>query len=328
MKYDTLPPEFEAVASLVSYVCKRTANEWSGSCPTCGGIPHRNGEPPDRFRMWRVSRYGKPLGWCRSCGYVWTSDTGRKPTKDEIEFWQKEQIQIEQERRDQAERALELLQNERMWEKFYSQNNRYSMDYFAERGLSKSWIEYLKLGLVPDYIVKSRQNGEWEYYHSPAVSHPVWMVGGIVQNIKLRVTSPRRGADRYRNWYKTEKSYLHVPLYDLPLSGVGVIVEGEFKADVLEQTLDDLKFRVVGLQSKTPASAIFAELKDLDPIYVWLDEDAFCKENGKESAVEYVVRMVGKERARIVQCPVKVDDGIVKYGLEPMKYIKMARKAL
>ncbi len=332
MRQDVLPPEFESISNLVNYVVKRTQNEWSSSCPKCGGSVHKNGEQPDRFRMWVRSKYGTPLGWCRSCGYAWSPSQDRKPTKEEIEAWQKQQIEVEKERLAAAERALELLQKEKMWEKFYIQNNDYSKNIFRERGIADSWIEYLKLGLVPDYTVKSRTDGEWDYYHSPAISIPIWNVGGVVQNIKLRVTNPRRSNDRYRNWYEAGQSYLYVPLYDLPLTGTCVLVEGEFKSVVMEQTLDDINFRVVGVQSKTPGQNVFDQLKDFEIVYIWLDPDSFvveCDGNGKprETAVERMVRLVGKERARIVQCPVKSDDGIISGNVDPKKYLAMARKA-
>lgn len=332
MRQDILPPEFEPISNLVNYVVKRTQNEFSGSCPKCGGSVHKNGELPDRFRMWVRSKYGFSMGWCRACNYIWSPSKDHKPTKEEMEAWQTQQIEVEKERLAAAERALELLQSERMWERFFVQNNDYSRNLFRERGLADSWVEYLKLGLVPDYTVRSRENGEWGYYHSPAITHPIWGVGGVVQNIKLRVTNPKTSADRYRNWYESGQSYLHIPLYDLPLVGAGIIVEGEFKGDVLEQTLDDVKYRVVSVQSKTPSHELFGQLKDLDPVYIWLDPDAFIAEfdkNGKprETPVERMVRIIGKDRSRVVNSPIKVDDGIVKYGLNPMSYIRMARKA-
>jgi len=69
----------------------------------------------------------------------------------------------------------------------------------------------------------------------------------------------------------------------------------------------------------------------LEPVYILLDPDAsnpVYDKDGKrrESAVERCVRLVGKERARIVDCPVKIDDGILE-GLDPRKYLRMARKA-
>lgn len=324
---DILPAEFNSIASQVHYVVKRTHNEWSSECPRCGGSVHKNGDLPDRFRMWKVSKYGKPLGWCRSCGYIWTPESDRKPTREEIEQWRLEQIKIEQERKQAAERALELLQNNRLWEQFYSQNNDWSRQIYRERGISDSWIDYLKLGLMPDYVV--RGDGE---YHSPASTIPVWNVGGVVQNIKLRILNPKCNQDRYRNFYQMGNSFLFVPLYDLPLTGAGIIVEGEFKSIVLEQTLNDPKYRVVGVQSKSPDPEIFEQLKGLDPIYIWLDPDAFrieCDLEGKsrETAVERMVRLVGKERSLIVKCPCKVDDGIVEKQMEPKKFLSMAKRA-
>lgn len=325
LRTDTLPPEFQELSGIVNYVVKRTNNEYSGSCPQCGGNVHKSGEPPDRFRMWVVSNYGKPLAWCRHCSFTWTPNKGKKPSKEEIETWRNEQIRVEQERKEAAERALELLNNERIWEKFYLNNNQYSKQLFSERGIAESWVNYLQLGLIADYTVKTRNNGDWEHYHSPAISIPVWNVGGVVQNVKLRVTNPRTSADRYRNWYEQGQSYLYVPLYDLPLSGTGVLVEGEFKAIAMEQALDNPKLRVVGVQSKSPSQDVLEQLKNLDLIYVWLDPDAFEKKKG-ESPVERMCRMLGKERVRVIQSTSKCDD-IINYGINPMDYINNARKA-
>lgn len=322
MRQDYLPPEFDLISSKVSYVQKKSNNEYSASCPACGGDVHKNGDPPDRFVMFRVSKYGFSLGFCRRCGYRWTPK-GKDVSKEQIEEWRREQIEVEKARLESAKRSLELLQNDKIWQRFYEQNNSWSKDIYKSWGIAESWIDYLQLGLMPDYLVK---HGE-EQYHSPAATIPIWSVGGIVQNIKLRILNPHCGGDRYRNFYALGQSFLFVPMYDLPLQGAGVIVEGEKKAVVLEQTLDNPKFRIVGIQSKTPSPAIFEQMKDLDPIYVFLDPDAKEKESGKESAVEYVTRLVGKDRAMIVDCPVKVDDGIVNDGLNPMSFIRMARKA-
>lgn len=321
MRPDVLPPEFAPISHLVNYVHRKSHNEYCGSCPQCGGTTHKNGEAPDRFVMFVVGRYGFPLAFCRKCGYRWT-DKANLPSKDDVEQWRLYQIDVEKSRIQAARRNLELLQNDKVWEQFYALNNEYSLQMFRGWGIEQFWIDYLRLGIIPDYTVKS---GE-EYYHSPATTIPIWGVGGVVQNIKLRVTNPRHDRDRYRNFYPMGQSFLFIPRYDEPLKGAGILVEGEKKAIVLEQTLDDSKMRVVGLQTKTPAPELFSQLKDLDPVYIFLDPDAKEKENkGKESAVEYVTRLVGKDRARIVDCPVKLDDGIIQ-GLDPKKYLRMARK--
>jgi len=322
MRQAILPPEFSPIAHLVSNVQRVTRNEFSSSCPKCGGN--------DRFRLFVVGKHGSPLAIClRGCGYVWTPAKDHKPTKEEIEEWRQKQIIVEQARKEAAERALELLQNEKMWERFHAHNNEYSRMEFERRGISQTWVDYCKLGLDPDYTVY--RHGQ-EPYHSPAFTIPIWYVGGIVQNIKLRIANPRDAAtDRYRNFYETGRSNLFIPLYDAPLSGSGLIVEGEYKAIVTEQALDDIKIRVVGLQSKSPAPELFDDLKDLDPVYICLDPDAnnpvFDKDGKRrETAVERAVRLVGKERARIMDVPVKIDDGILQ-GLDPRQYMRMARKA-
>lgn len=314
-----LPPEFAPIAQMLRNVKRVTRNEYSSSCPKCGG--------DDRFRLFVISHRGSPLGIClRHCGYIWTPESDHKPSREEIEEWRKRQIQIETARKEAAERALAILQNERLWERFHAQNNEFSRAEFNRRGIAPSWVDYCKLGLIPDYTVYSGDGS----YHSPAFTIPVWQVGGVVNNIKLRIANPRTSRDRYRNYYEAGRSSLFIPLYDLPLTGSGLIVEGEFKAIVTEQTLDDINIRVVGLQSKTPAPELFEELKDLDPVYICLDPDASIPEysnDGKrrETPVERVVRLVGRERARIVDLPCKIDDGILQ-GMKVRQYLLMARK--
>ena len=321
MRQVPLPLEFAPIANLVNNVQRVTRNEYSSSCPKCAGT--------DRFRLFVVGKHGSPLAIClRGCGYVWTPASDHKPTKDEIEEWRKKQIIVEQARKEAAERALAMLQCDRMWEKFYAHNNEFSQNEWRRRGIADSWVKYDQLGLIEDYTVYC--HGE-DSYHSPAFTIPIWGVGGMVQNVKLRVASPRKPTDRYRNLYETGHSNLFIPLYDVPLSGAGVLVEGEFKGIKMEQALDDINLRVVGFQSKTPAPELFEQLKNLEPIYIWLDPDASNPVFGKdghrrETMVERAARLAGKERCRIVDCPVKSDDGILE-GLDPRKYLRMARRA-
>ncbi len=314
MRQDTLPPEFQSIAHLVHNVHKKSNNEFCSSCPECGGR--------DRFVMFRIGRGGFPFSFCRKCPYHYTGKHNL-PSKEEFLEWKRNQVEVENARIEAAQRTLEILQSDRVWEQFHTNNNEYSREIFRGWGIQESWVEYLQLGLIPDYTVKS---GE-EYYHSPGITIPVWYVGDIVQNVKIRVTNPRHDRDRYRNLYPMGQSFLFIPRHEEPLKGTGILVEGERKAIVLEQTLDDPKLRVVGLQTKTPAPELFKSLKDFDKVYVWLDPDAFNKENGRESAVEYVTRMTGKERVLVVDCSKKLDDAIVEDGMNPRRYLRMARKA-
>ena len=320
-----LPIEFISLAGKVHFIVQQGRNEYSSSCPECGGNLHPDGKTyPDRFRMWPVSKHGAPLGWCRSCGYIWTPTTERKPTREEVEQWRQEQIRQEMERKQAAERALELLNNEQLWERFVAAATQQSRDVCKSWGIPDQWQEYLKLGFIPDYKVFKGD----DTYHSPAITIPVWWAGDKVQNIKIRVLNPRDSNDRYRNWYKTGEQYFYMPVHDIEFTAGGVIlVEGEKKAMVAE-IYNTTNYRVIGMQSVKPDPDLFRLLADCEPVYIIPDPDAFIpKPNGGECGIDYLVRNVGRERSRIVRLPVKLDDGIIKHGLELDKYIRMATRA-
>lgn len=318
---DTLPSVFGELVNQVTNVRRKSANEFSSSCPYCMA-------GDDRFVLFVVGKGGFPFAFCRHdpSGHRWYPSKDHKLTQGEIDEFRRNQIEVEKARIEASQRVLQILQNDRMWESFFDQNSEWSRKTFAEWGISETWIKYLQLGFMPQYILHRIDEPD---YFTPAFTIPIWNVGGVVQNIKLRLANPPSPGSRYRNYYSTGQSFLFVPLYDLPLKGAGVIVEGERKAIVVEQTINNPKYRVVGIQSKTPAPELFSQLKDLDPIYICLDPDAAVKEGkNQESAVEYVTRLVGKDRARIVNLPMKPDDGIIQHGMDIMKFIQMGKSPL
>lgn len=322
MQKDILPSCFGELVNQVNNVRRKSSNEFSSSCPYC-----LTGD--DRFVLFVVGKGGFPFAFCRHDpeNHRWYPAKDHKLTQSEIDEFRRNQIEVEKARIEASQRTIEILQNDKMWDFFHNQNSEWSRNTFREWGISDTWVNYLKLGFIPDHTINSVDGA----YHSPAFSIPIWSVGGKVQNIKLRLANPKSGRDRYRNYYSTGRSFLFVPMYDLPIEGVGVVVEGEKKAIVMEQTIDDISYRVVGLQSKTPDEEVIKQLKSFEMIYLWLDPDSFTVEYDKhgkrlETANERMVRILGKERVRIVDCPVKSDDGILQ-GMNPMNFIRMARKA-
>lgn len=319
-----LPIQFQSLTGKVRFVVQRGKNEWSSTCPECGGDIHPDGKTwPDRFRMWPVSSHGLALGWCRSCSYVWTEKHERQPSKEDIERWRKEQIRVETERKQAAERALELLNSEHIWERFAQASTQQSRQLLRSWGITDQWQDYLKLGLIPDYRIYKGDHS----YNSPGITFPVWWAGNKVQNIKIRVIEPQDENDRYRNWYKTGEHYFFMPLHDIEFDGGGVIlVEGEKKAIVTE-AYNPTGYRVIGMQSIKPDPELFDLIANCEPIITIPDPDAFVeKKPGQESGIDYLVRNIGRDRMRIVKLPVKVDDGIIQHDLNLSKYIKMAVK--
>lgn len=316
MRDVSLPQEFLALSGKVSYIQKATSDEYSSSCPQCGGTPHKNGEWPDRFRMF-LNAHGKNkiLGWCRHCSYVWFPQNAKPISKEEFEFWRKEQLQREEERKRSAERAIALLQSQKIWVQYHAHMNEWTKKLVAEWGISEKWQEYWQLGLIEDYTVYTKTD---EPYHSPAITIPVWHLGGTVSNVKLRVLNPKSQKDRYRSLYKTGEGMPFVAWNRTKFDSC-LLVEGEKKAMV---TAIHMKrdMQVIGIPTKTPSQNSLKVLDGFGKVYVCLDPDA----NGAE--LKRLVDMLGRERVAVAKLPGKIDDLIVDHKLDVGAVVKYAKK--
>ena len=193
---------------------------------------------------------------------------------------------------------------------------------------SESTIDYLQIGFEPEYEVWYMDNSQWFSYFAPSHTVPVWTHENSVNDIKVRVLSPRDvGRDRYRSYGKTFSSNLYVPGHSFGIGDKALIVEGEFKAGVVWENLTDSSITVVGVQSKKPDPKVFDTLKNCSTVYLGLDPDAFLKDKNGVSAVDYCAEVIGKKRTAIVEWPGKPDDCVAEDGLDLMRYINMARGA-
>lgn len=319
----TLPSVFAELQPLVSNVQKKTPNEWSSTCPECGGR--------DRFVILLSSHKGTPFAFCRQDSrHIWFPEKDTKMSKEDLDRVRNLQIEIEKERIEKAEQAIKVLQDEKAWVRFWGNHNDWSMSLLKQRGFkSEDTIEYLQIGFAPDFEVFYMMGEEWVKYFSPAHSIPVWTHENIVADIKMRVLNPiDENRDRYRSYGKTGVSNLYFPAHDLGVENKVLVVEGEFKAGVVWEHLDDLSITVVGLQSKKPDPKVFQAIANCETVYLGLDPDAFEK-NDKSgiSAVDYCVDAVGKERTAIVSFPCKPDDGIAEGSLDVKRYMRMAVRA-
>lgn len=316
------PLELEGLE--VSYLQRRGADRYTSSCPKCGGIPHSNGELPDRFTVWMKSRTtGGALGWCRQCGYIWTSRKERIDPDAHLR-WLEEREKREREIKDTAVRALELLQNERAWITYHQQLTGEIRQRYYERGLDDYWIEYWQLGYKPEKYYWSGDN----QLVSPSLTIPVFEpVTWNIRNIRHRLLAPDNPGDKYR----PERGGLPAELYFTDLDnepkGKAFIVEGEFKAMTTYLTIDDPKLTVVGLPGKSPSNEIVSCLEDCEPIWMCLDPDAYHAVKGKPP-IQRLAEMIG-DRARIVYLPDKIDDMIQRKEIDKdaiLRLMKQARK--
>lgn len=326
MREDTLPVEFSPLSGKVQYVRRVTANEYSGSCPQCGGVPHQNGEFPDRFRMWtNATGKNKIMGWCRHCSYLWFPDTERAMKPHEFAQWRKDALEAEKRRKAEAEKAIQLLRSEKIWELYNHKLHEfsYAQDVLKSWGIRQDWADYWKLGFHPDYKCYNKQDGE---YFTPAITIPIWQHDWDMRNIKVRTLNPKNSSDRYRALYKVGHDFPFVALPGLK-NDTCLVVEGEKKAMVCAEWSDS-KFQVIGVPSKAPSADALQVLDRYGKLIVCLDPDAAKVEQNGKSPLRRFVEMVGSERVMVLNLPGKVDDMIVENGLklhEALKYTKAWR---
>lgn len=315
MKLSVLPAEFAGLQTKVDYIQQISRDEYASSCPQCGGIPHKDGSYPDRFRMF-LNAHGKNkiMGWCRHCSYVWFPDTSRALDPQEFERWRREQIEREEERKREAERAIALLKSQKIWMKYNEMLNTWAFDVLKSWGIRQDWANHWRLGFYPDFKVDNS-------YFSPAITIPMWQQDSPVPaNVKLRVLNPREDKDRYRALYKTGQNPFVA--FNKLHSDTVVLVEGEKKAMNVAQWSEQ-KYQVVGLPSVSPRPELLAKFANYGTVYLCLDPDAKIKNEKGVSPLQRVVRGIGREVA-VIDLPDKVDDMIIR-GLNFKSAMRDAR---
>lgn len=311
-----LPIEFAPLHGQVQYVQRKSANEYSSTCPRCGGSIHPNGEWPNRFIMWVHSKVtGGPLGLCRRCNYKWWPGKDQaaddwRPDAEEIARRAKAAEEALQREIKRAQAALDELREARRWLEYHAtlEQNSKARQLWRRRGVPDWWQDWWKVG----YAAQTR-------WSSPSLTIPVWQHGWQVQNIKHRLLQPN-GKGKYRN---EQSGVPAAPFFCDPDTDRGplFLAEGEIKAMVTFVTLDSDKIQVAGLPSATPGAEMLATLDNYEPIWLCLDPDANA---------DKVARALGPERVRIVTIPAKIDDAINAGALtkdDIRRYCRMARKA-
>lgn len=240
---------------------------------------------------------------------------------EQFEKWRQEQIIVEEERKRQAEHALKLLRSEKIWEFYHLNRGEYGIEFWQKRGIPQEWQDYWKLGMFGDYAVAPD-------YHSPAATIPMWHENWEIDNVKLRVLKPRDDSERYRAIYKTGlKPQPFVAFPDLTFKSA-LVVEGEIKAMVCA-AYKTREMQVIGLPSATPDASALTKLRDYDTIFLCLDPDARVKGLGGKNPItpeKRLIDIVGSERIRLVHLHDKVDDLILKYGLNIDSAVKVAKQ--
>ena len=310
----TLPTALARRWGHLRFIKRQGAHEYSAECPKCHDYDHvsRHGHP-DRFRMFDDL---KPRGWCRRCGLFAFADDDRrnfKPDPAVVEQFRVEQLEAERRRRDEAERAIGLLQKDALWLRWHQEMPTDAQIWWTEKGVPSEWQKRLKLGFCPDKAM-------WfdGVEHSTATyTIPVFDTGWKLVNLRHRLATPMNGCK-----YRPDRAGLPQALYltdpENPIGDYVVAVEGEVKAIVVRVALEDTeRVSVVGLPGKTPSDELLSRLDHAGRIVLILDPDA--------DPATIAARW--RPRSRVVRLPTKVDDALLQYGLRRDALRRAIRKA-
>lgn len=329
--FSPLPPELSGLEGKVHFVQQVNVNEFHMSCPSCGVQHHHSdSHPSDRFIVWIESRLnGKPFGMCRTCGWKWSSDkqdaVWTEEEKAAFAAKRRELNQREEERiRQYAER---VVMKQRIYERYNQtiKHSAYAQQWLERRKLNfPEWLDYLQIGIFEDYKCR----GFGSTYYSPAITMPIWGLGNVVENVKLRVTEAKHEKDRFRNLYKTNAQHPYFPARDEKIGNKVAIFEGEMKSITVAMWGNmPQDVQIIATQGKGVGSRMVYMLEKAEVIYLCLDPDTYQPDTKGETPIMRVARRFGLERVRIIPCKQKVDDAILQ-GFNLRNAYNMAVKPL
>ena len=263
---------------------KKTAKEWSSSCPVCQG--------EDRFLFWP----DEGNFWCRQCelsGFVDSQTQSMLSDEQRTEIVRRKRI-IAQEELAKKQSALQCLQDKRN-DIVYHRNLNGQADYVSRKwGLNEDTIDAFKIGYC--HVCPTSSD-------SDSITIPYYWSDTLI-NLRHRLISPN-GNGKYR----PEIKGLSTAIFNADAIKDEewiVLVEGEFKAMVLWQN---------GIPSiGIPGASIFKDkwlklFSSMQTIYVALDPGA------EKDAIKTSIKISAAGiKTILVTLPTKPDDFFTLYG--------------
>jgi len=307
MRESPLPVVWAHLQSTLRYVQRVSATEYSASCPDCGGDVHRDGSWPDRFRLFADSH---PTAWCRRCGVLRfpdQADGAHRLSAAELGQFRREQIEREEARKRSAERALQHLRDDGVWQRYHQALDGQARAYWRGRGIPDDWQDFWSLGWHEQYAVRGAGG---ELVNTPAATIPLFGADGQVLNVKLRLIDPPDDAGKYRYLVAGQPHPPFLTNYHVPLTGHVVAIEGELKAAVTYIAIGDHAAAVIGLPGASPAHHIVEQLAEAERVTLVMDP-------GAEQQAAKLATEIGPRRTRVLILPHKIDDIILATKATP-----------
>jgi hypothetical protein len=307
-----LPPEWQCLEGLVRYVQQESNTTWTCSCPQCGGEVHNDGEWPDRCTLFVDT---KATLFCRRCATdkifpdQYGGPASAKPTLEELERWRQDRQQRELERKRNAERAIELLQRNRIWEIYHAQMDEEARKYWRWRGVPDGLQDWWQLGFAHHETFYR----DGQPFDCKVATIPIFGAGWSPENLKMRLEDVPVPYAKYRYKYTGIPAHIWRSDPDESLEGDVLVVEGEIKAMVLAERAGSKLGIPVGLPGLKPGPTALESLKDAEHITLIVDPD------GREGAWE-IVKTLGREKCHVLvpsNRMGKIDDWILAANPSP-----------
>lgn len=287
---DTLQLSRIDIENLPNYR-RKTAKEYSASCPVCVGV--------DRFLFWP----DKGNYYCRRCelrGFV-TESNSLTFSQDQYDAWKRAEAERQAKERQQQLSTLDRIAQSSKADLYHEQMT--DRSYWYEQGLTDETIDRFKLGYSPACPT---------YPDSPSYTIPIFYQGKLY-NIRHRLASPGTSGK-----YRPEMAGLPAAIFNADVLDAGdwmiVLCEGEVKSMVLTQA----GFSAVGIPGSNSFKDKWLRLFKPDSVvYVALDPGA--DEQAREIARGL---KAGGIEARVCSLPVKPDDLLIRYGGTPADLVK------
>lgn len=305
MNNQPLPSELSHFSTLPN-LKYRGSGEWSSACPVCGG--------DDRFRLFAADAKGNSRVWCRQCNHFEWADANDNQRPDPVKIQQARDLReaLLKAENDRLRQQIQELREKAYWRGYHDGMREGQRALWRMAGIPDEWQNFWQLGYVDQYS---------QAIPSPAMTIPYFAPDWQAQTIQYRLTNPPAPSDKYRFQAGLKAGAWLADPTEKP-SGAALLMEGMKKAAVTfinTVASGNGRFSVVAVPSKTPGADMLDIIADCDPVYICLDPDAYQPTKARDgkllpAAIERLVELVGRERARLVKLPDKADDLFVEYG--------------
>jgi len=254
----------------------------------CGG--HR------RLAVW-LAKCNYQCDVCGRKGFL----INRRPDANTL-AQMKAQAALAAERRDR-ERLARLTEytSHELWNELHDRLTDDHRIWWENQGVPRDWQDYLKLG----YDAHRKYRGQDGQIHvSPAYTIPFFHRDWTFKTIQFRLNSVQYPQERYR-FIQGLGTCFYMSTPNQPLGDEVLVVEGAKKAMVAH--IHGWGGCVLAVPSRSDFGGIQQAVADCGRCYILLDPDATPQ-------AYKLGRSIGKS-ARVVELPVKVDDGLMQYGL-------------